>query len=241
MWRAILVLTFVANSSVQAQNLPDVFENLEVLPAYIEKDSLQAVMNEFKFGLGVGCQHCHLWIKDERRWDYVSDEKEAKRISRDMLRMTNDLNATYIAALGRETVMRVRCETCHRGQQRPETLVDVIQTALKAGGVDSVVTRHRELREKSNGQGPLDFRERYLVSYAYYLDQAGEHDVAVRLLHMNAENYPSPSQTYTQLGFIHQAAEEPKEALRAFEKAYELDPKKWIKRLIEKLQEPKSD
>ena len=116
--------------------------------------------------------------------------------------MTNDLNATYIAALGRETVMRVRCETCHRGQQRPETLVDVIQTALKAGGVDSVVTRHRELRDKSSGHGPLDFSERYLVNYAFYLDQAGEHDVAVRLLHMNAEYYQKPVQTYAQLGYI---------------------------------------
>ena len=100
------------------------YSNLKVLPRNISSKALQGIMiDEFEDGLGVGCNFCHAEQKGSHRLDYASDAKPEKEIAREMMRMTMKINAKYFKLrhpmIG-ETSLIVSCNTCHRGQPRPE-------------------------------------------------------------------------------------------------------------------------
>ncbi len=67
------------------------------------------VMSVFTVVLGVDCSHCH--IADQ--WD--DEDKPAKEIAREMLRMVRDINQQLF-----DGQPRVACWTCHRGAVKPE-------------------------------------------------------------------------------------------------------------------------
>ncbi len=64
---------------------------------------------------GQGCNYCHV-IEDDGTVNFVSDDIYTKVVSRDMIRMTQDLNANYPEHVG-ET--GVNCWTCHMGEVLP--------------------------------------------------------------------------------------------------------------------------
>ncbi len=99
--------------------------NLKVLPGNISHDSLDHLMDEYKFALSVKCNYCHAPSKtDPRKRDMASDDNPLKDVARKMITMTNELNEKYIHTLSHipvdtASVQMVTCNTCHRGQARP--------------------------------------------------------------------------------------------------------------------------
>lgn len=81
------------------------YKNIQVLKG-LPADRLTSIMFAFKNSLGVDCTHCH--IKDQ--WE--KDDKEAKKIARQMIRRTRSINSDNLGG-------RVSCFTCHRGQPEP--------------------------------------------------------------------------------------------------------------------------
>jgi hypothetical protein len=94
---------------------------LQVLQA-LPESQLFPLMNLISESLGVRCDFCHVQAKPDFTktptnlggWVWDSDDKPAKRIARDMMRMTIDLNARSFG--GRS---RVTCVTCHQGALDP--------------------------------------------------------------------------------------------------------------------------
>lgn len=103
---------------------PNGYKNLQVLPKDIPRDQLLATMRSFTRGLGVRCNYCHVVTATEPKeeLDFASDAKDEKRNARTMLRMTQEINRTWIARVDPESAgqMRVSCWTCHRGKPEPE-------------------------------------------------------------------------------------------------------------------------
>jgi hypothetical protein len=101
------------------------FKNLKVLPGDISSKRLQQIMvDEFDDGLGVGCGFCHAGQKGSFRLDYASDAKPEKEIARAMMRMAIKINRKYFQVshpmIG-DSALVITCNTCHRGQARPES------------------------------------------------------------------------------------------------------------------------
>ncbi|MDQ1524663.1 MAG: photosynthetic reaction center cytochrome c subunit [Pyrinomonadaceae bacterium] len=90
-------------------------KNIQVLKG-LPESQLFPVMNLVAVSLGVKCDFCHVKQKDPKGgadvWVWESDEKEHKRIGRQMMRMTLDINKNNLDALGG---YGVTCYTCHRG------------------------------------------------------------------------------------------------------------------------------
>jgi hypothetical protein len=82
-------------------------KNLKILPADV---NIQQVMGAFRTALGVQCVYCHV------QGDFSSDDNPRKNIARNMLRIADDINATFP-----DGKRHVTCYTCHRGEAKPKT------------------------------------------------------------------------------------------------------------------------
>ena len=147
----LAIFLFFSGQRVSAQ-IPDVFENLELLPADISKKELTDIMGGFTRALGVGCKHCHVVGKTP---GFASDEKEPKKVARVMMLLTKEINDNFLPKTGRDPVLRVKCVTCHRGQLKPDNLQDVLMASFNEEGVEGAVHKYRDLREKSYGRACL--------------------------------------------------------------------------------------
>jgi len=121
---AILGCTTSQQPAPQAAAAKSEFKNLQVLPKDIPREQLLATMRGFTRGLGVRCNHCHVVIATEPKeeLDFHLDTKEEKQNARTMLRMTREINRTWIARVDPESATKpqVSCWTCHRGKPEPE-------------------------------------------------------------------------------------------------------------------------
>ncbi len=119
---SMVVVSIAANNPQEKQQQK---RNLKVLPANISHDSLDHLMDEYKFALKVNCSYCHAPSKtDPRKRDMASDDNPMKDVTRKMILMTNELNEKYIHTLKHlpvdsAAVQVVTCNTCHRGEKRP--------------------------------------------------------------------------------------------------------------------------
>lgn len=90
-------------------------KNIQALKG-LPESQLFPVMNFVAVSLGVKCDFCHVKQKDPKGgqdiWVWESDEKEHKRIGRQMMRMTLDINKNNLDAF---EGYGVTCYTCHRG------------------------------------------------------------------------------------------------------------------------------
>jgi hypothetical protein len=156
-------LVFLIASSLpsRAQGIPEKFTNLQVLPTNIARQDLLSQMRGFVFSLGVRCDYCHAGKNgpDLKEMDFASDAKKEKVTARTMIRMTQEINRTYIANISKppETV---ECVTCHRGSPHPRTLQVVLAREMEQNGVNSAVAMYRQLRKENYGNGQYDFSER---------------------------------------------------------------------------------
>src|SRR4029434_10457105 len=97
------------------------------------RNQVTALMRTFTLALGVRCDHCHAPAAAAATPDtaaagrggrgggaqleYSMDDKENKKVAREMLKMVNDINGKYLPLTGRTftDLTRVTCETCHHG------------------------------------------------------------------------------------------------------------------------------
>jgi len=124
---AVLVFAACAAIQQQKQQAPRAdqgqFKNLKVLPQTITHDELIATMRNFSRSLGVRCEHCHVQITpppgSKQDMDFASDAKPEKNVARQMIRMVNSVNTTYLAQIN-PAGENVQCMTCHRGHKIPD-------------------------------------------------------------------------------------------------------------------------
>ena len=200
------------------------FENLQVLSSDMPRRELIELMKTYTRALDVRCEHCHVGEPGGSlaTFDFASDDKSTKETARVMIRMTEDLNRRYLAELG-SSALQVSCETCHRGQARPQTLEAALQDALDSGGIEAAIEEYRRLREESYGGGGFDFRESTLNRLARRLARQDE-DAALRLLQLNLEHNPDSSTAHFLSGEIYRSKDETEKAKKSYQRALELDP-----------------
>lgn len=126
---AIMVCGLVVAGARAAQQTPPPaggrqggapLQNLKVFPKDITRPALTTIMRSFTGALGVQCNHCHVEEMSQR----ASDENPKKDIARKMIKMTMDINATYMDGIGTAATPdqpKVTCFTCHRGAVKPLT------------------------------------------------------------------------------------------------------------------------
>lgn len=96
-------------------------KNLQILPADISHESLEATMKSFSNALGVKCSYCHVPNTTNDGLDFASDDNTKKKIARRMMIMTEDINNRYFTFYQNDGVIKqVSCITCHNGKTHPE-------------------------------------------------------------------------------------------------------------------------
>lgn len=202
--RAVLFALLAAPLALGAQ-IPEKFENLQVLPRDIPRDSLLDIMRGFTRALAVRCQYCHVEREAAAtaampagggppgpNLDFKSDTKNAKKTARLMLRMVDSINTVFLPQITDRDAppTTVGCVTCHRGLQKPTTIEAVLVNAATTLGVDSAVARYRFLRRDMSG-GKYDFGEQPVSEAARRLAEQKRYDDAIALLRMNQEFHPN--------------------------------------------------
>jgi len=96
-------------------------KNIQVLKG-LPESQLFPEMNFIAASLGVQCGFCHVSqgknAQGQTNWVWESDEKEEKKVAREMMRMVLAVsNGNYGVSRG-----QVTCYTCHRGQEHPQSL-----------------------------------------------------------------------------------------------------------------------
>jgi tetratricopeptide (TPR) repeat protein len=228
---SVLALLCVFAASARAQAPADTFTNLKVLPKDIAPQELRTVMGSFTRALGVRCVYCHVGEEGKpiRHEDFPKDDKLTKRKAREMLRMVNDINGTYLAKLeGRsDPPVRVECMTCHHGVPEPRTLQDLLQQSYEHGGLDSTIARYHALRDRYYGRAAYDFGEVPLADVAGRLWIGGHEADAARLDELNVEMNPNSAFAKRQhaalaigLGFSGASADSGAAAYRTLQQRY---------------------
>ena len=95
------------------QTAKEKFKNIKVLKD-LPADQLIPFMRQINASLCVGCDCCHVINPDHTGFE--KDDKPTKNIARQMVTMTNDLNAKY-KVIGKQAT----CFMCHHGHPQPET------------------------------------------------------------------------------------------------------------------------
>jgi len=232
----LVVLAMVGPASAQ---IPDEFENLKVLPKDISKRDLVNIMRQFAGALGKRCNYCHVGENPAslEGYDFASDEKEPKRVARIMMNMTGEINNTHLPELKRDSVIRVRCITCHHGVDEPETIDNIVLAVVEDDGLDAAIAKYREMREEYYGKASYDFSAGPLNTVAESL--AGKRDDvagAITVMKMNIEFNPDQSFSHLFLGQLYQSSGDKAAAIASVEKSLEIDPdNKWAKGMLEKI------
>jgi Photosynthetic reaction centre cytochrome C subunit/Tetratricopeptide repeat len=223
--------------------IPQKFENLQVFPHDVPRDTLLQTMRSFSFALGVRCQHCHSGgdgVSFEGV-NFASDDKVAKRKARFMLRMVDSLNTRVLAALPDRTspAVPIECVTCHRGLSRPTTLERTLAATIGERGVDSAVAEYRVLRREALDLGRYNFGEWSLNELARTLRNQGKSAEAVAMLELNAEFYTSSAAIDLALADLYRERGDRAKALQRYRRLLEKQPNNAAaKRRVEELSAP---
>src|SRR5262245_25233825 len=246
--RLAWALPMLVPALLSAQNIPEKFENLKVLPKDISRNDLTAVMRGFTGALGVRCEHCHVpeqasaaapaptanaaqggraGAPGPERMNYKADEKPEKETARAMLKLVQAINDDYLGQLAKrkEPNVDVSCFTCHRGMARPQTIADVLSDAYRKEGVQGAITRYKEAKTRFETAGMLDFRPEALTAFTRALAQdSTKRADAIALQKFNLENNAQSASTHFGLGELLLANGQKPDALAEFKKTLELQP-----------------
>jgi tetratricopeptide (TPR) repeat protein len=201
MLRRLLVmpsLLLLLAAAPAAAQIPERFENLKVLPRNIPRDTLISIMRGFAGSLGVRCTYCHVERETPAppgggmNLDFASDAKPPKNKARFMLVMTDSLNRAVLPRVPdrHDPPVTISCVTCHRGLPLPTTIENVLVETTARLGVDSAVSRYRQLRAEL-ATGKYNFSEIPVSEVARRFSEQGQHAEAVALLEMLQEFYPN--------------------------------------------------
>ncbi len=224
---SVVPALLVAQGGPPQQQQPP--KNLQVLPKDLPRGQVVQIMRTVAGALGQRCDYCHVEAPDGnfQNMDFASDEKETKKVAREMMKMTMDINQKYIPAMGRTLNDRslVRCVTCHRGVAKPRSLQVEIVEAYEKGGVDSAMTKYRGLRERYYGRSSYDFGEMPLLEVADELGRKPEQRKdAMRMMQLNLEYFPKSGPTFTGLANGALQLGDTTAAIASYQKALEIDP-----------------
>lgn len=221
----------VPSNAFQEQRPPSPFadpKNLKVLPEDISIADLRSTMRGFSFALGVRCTHCHVGDDSESvlNLEFSKDDKETKRIAREMLKMVADINerVTGLERAADHDFVTVECTTCHRGQDRPRLIQSILAAALEDGGADAAVAKYMELREANYGSHTYDFSAFTLAEFASTVVAGGDAEGGVKLLDMANELNPDNTRVLFTMARAHEQIGNGDEAMAAWRKLVELNP-----------------
>jgi tetratricopeptide (TPR) repeat protein len=251
---ALWLLAVPALLQAQGRGGGQPLKNLQVLPKEMSRQEVTALMRTFALGLGVRCEFCHQEAADAAAGgggrggfgggpplDYALDTKETKKVAREMLKMVNDINGKYLAALGRTIADRdrVTCETCHHGLSKPRTLRSALTSAIEAGGADSAVALYRDLRTRYYGSAAYDFSEMSLTLAATDLARSNQRPAALALLKLNLEYFSESVPTYQSLAQISLQAGDTTTAIAALTKAIAIQPdNNQLQQMLQRIKQP---
>jgi hypothetical protein len=122
---AISLIILFAFASTAFQQEERKATNLKVLPKDISHEALEKEMRFYNQSLNVKCNYCHAPDPDRPgRLNFASDSNHMKDETREMMRMTNDINEKnfQVKANSPQTTNVVNCYTCHRGEEMPLVL-----------------------------------------------------------------------------------------------------------------------
>lgn len=226
MLAAALVLTWSVPTAAQ---IPDKFENLQVLPKDIARPALVQRMRELSFALNVRCQYCHTGgdgISFEGV-DFKSDDKAAKKKARQMMRMVEEINTRLLTAVPDrvEPSVRVDCVTCHHGLAVPRTLAQTLAETIAKDGAPAAVAQYRKLREATMISGRYDFSEWSMNELARVLREKNDTASAIAMLELNGEFNPKSTAIDFMLGELHRERGERDKAIARYKLALEKNPK----------------
>ena len=219
-------------------------KNLQVLPKDTPRNQVTALMRTFTMALGVRCEHCHAPAPAAAtpdtaaaagrggrgggpQLDYSLDDKETKKIAREMIKMVNDINGKYLPLTGRTftDLTRVTCETCHHGLAKPRTLRAALTEAVEAKGADSAIALYRALRLRYFGSAAYDFSEPTLNEAGNQIAQnAANRQAGIAILKLNLEFFPQSIPTLQNLASVSVAAGDTAGAIDAINKALVIQP-----------------
>ncbi len=92
-------------------------QNAQVLTGMTTEQIWGYMQQHVSGALGVGCQYCHDVQADENGTYLFNEDTYAQKLSaREMMRLTNDLNAEFIVDLPNWRGNYVQCATCHNNQ-----------------------------------------------------------------------------------------------------------------------------
>jgi hypothetical protein len=121
----VIVLLLAPGVPSAQEGIPDTFTNLQMFPKDIPKQDLVEAMKKISRSLGVRCNFCHVAKEGTPKekeltladFDFASDDERHKRVAREMMKMTGQINRT-LEEIDQEA-QRVGCWTCHRGEDHP--------------------------------------------------------------------------------------------------------------------------
>jgi tetratricopeptide (TPR) repeat protein len=200
--------------------------NLQIIPKDTPREQVIATMTAFAGALGVQCNYCHVQEGRGGRNDMAADEKPTKKAARGMMVLAREINTKLPEAVGKsaEATTRVGCATCHRGLPIPKQIADIVTEAAASSGPAAGLAKYKELREKFYGSGSYDFSENSLLTAAQRAVAANRADDALAYLQANLEYNPQSPRSYLMMAQIHNAKGDKMSAIKALEKAIELDP-----------------
>lgn len=240
-----IVLTLLSAGSASAQQA-DIYanpKNLEVLPKDIGPEELSETMRGFTFALDARCSSCHVGEEGQplTEYDFAADDKPMKRSARSMLRMVAAINKEYLSELAddRREGITVGCMTCHRGQDRPRLIEDVLDLQIGEDGVDAAIAEYRSLRERYFGSHTFDFSETPINEYALRLAKRGEGEAALQLIDMNLDYYPESFSGHWYKARIQSAEGDLSGAIASLEAAIKLSPENeaFLRQQVDRLKE----
>lgn len=209
-------------------------ENLTHLPEDISAEQLRAVMIKFNRATGLRCSGCHVGEEGEplESYDFASDEKRFKKITRQMMDMVTSINSEHLSQL--KGNKRINCMTCHRGITEPYLTGTVLNRVLRKEGINAMKARYLELRELYYGTHSYDFSERVLVELA---QKNRETDAAAAegILLLNLDYFPDSFDSHYMLGELYLASGRTQDAREALQRADAINPHPKVKKALQSL------
>lgn len=221
---AILAVTANAQIPIEVYQNP---KNLKVLSPDISPEELRATMFSIGQQVGIRCSRCHDFTPNtpfaER--DYASDQKELKRVAREMMRMVQGINDA-VSAIDRgpdHKTLTVQCVTCHRGVNQPRQIEEIFETAAKEDGLASAIKQYSELRERWYGAGAYNFSAWRLGGIAQSIFDNGDTEGGMQVHALNLELNRDDGSVYFHRGESYEKNGRIEDAIADFERALKLD------------------
>jgi len=223
---SIWILAVTANAQIPMEVYQNP-ENLQVLPPDISPEELRDTMFSIGQQVGLRCAKCHDFDVDtpfaER--DYASDQKELKRVAREMMLMIRGINDA-VSAIDRgpdHKAIAVQCVTCHRGVNQPRQIDEIFRTAVNEDGLSSAIAQYRELRESWYAVGAYDFSAWGLGGIAQSIFDSGDTEGGMQVHGLNLELNRDDGSVYFHRAESYEKQGRIEEAVSDFERALELE------------------